>query len=111
MLNHAYNNVLFLARKLTLSKCAVDFCLPSSLMLGGTSNTSKRWNMLLQSHLQYLEALGSGGKRIPGCVFELAIKIVYLFLQAAHQQHLHITALVASVTLLGHILFSALLSL
>ncbi len=64
-----------------------------------------------QSHLQHPEALGSGGKRIPGCVFELAIKVVNLLLHAAHQQHLHITASVASVTLLSHIFISALLSL
>ena len=67
--------------------------------------------MFQQSHLQHPEALGSGGKRIPGCVFELAIKVIYLFLHAAHKQYLHITASVASVGLLCHILFSALLSL
>ena len=63
-----------------------------------------------QSHLQHLEALGCGDRPIPGCVFELAIKVVYLLLHAAHQ-HLHITASVASVSLLGHIFISALLSL
>jgi len=45
------------------------------------------------------------------CAFELAIKIVYLFLHAAHQEHLHITASVATVSLLGHIFISALLGL